>query len=148
MAVAPPSFIIMKKKILAIIPARSGSKGIPNKNIRIFAGKPLIWHAIDQARKSGLFDKIIVDTNDQTIADLAIKSGAEVPFLRPAHLATDTSKIADSIELLLHKLETRFDYKPDIFCLLQTTSPLREVDDIKICYKEIIKPTVKSLCTI
>jgi len=148
MAVAPPSFIIMKKKILAIIPARSGSKGIPNKNIRIFAGKPLIWHTIHQARESGLFDKIIVDTNDQTIADIAIKGGAEVPFLRPAHLATDTAKIADSIKLLLQRLDKEFDYKPDIFCLLQTTSPLREVDDIKMCYKEIIKPGVKLLCTI
>ena len=138
----------MKKKVLAIIPARSGSKGIPNKNIRTFFGKPLICHSINQARKSGLFDKIIVDTNDQTIADIAIKGGAEVPFLRPAHLATDTSKIADSIELLLNRLEKEFNYKPDIFCLLQTTSPLREVDDIKMCYKEIIKPEVRSLCTL
>ena len=138
----------MKKKNLAIIPARSGSKGIPNKNIRIFAGKPLIWHAIQQAHKSNLFDKVIVDTNDQAIADLAVKSGAEVPFLRPVHLATDTAKIADSIELLLNRLKKEFDYKPDTFCLLQTTSPLREVDDIKMCYREIIKPGVKSLCTI
>lgn len=138
----------MNKKILAIIPARSGSKGIPNKNIRKFAGKPLIWHAIHQARKSGLFDKIIVDTNNQEIADVAARGGAEVPFLRPAYLATDTSKITDSIEFLLHRMEREFDYKPKIFCLLQTTSPLREVDDIKICYKEIIKPQIKSLCTI
>ncbi|HEY4484412.1 MAG TPA: acylneuraminate cytidylyltransferase family protein [Candidatus Paceibacterota bacterium] len=138
----------MKKKNLAIIPARSGSKGIPNKNIRIFAGKPLIWHAIYQAHKSNLFDKVIVDTNDREIAEIAIKGGAEVPFLRPAHLATDTAKIADSVELLLHRLDKKFNYKPEIFCLLQTTSPLREVDDIKTCYKEIIKPNVKLLCTI
>lgn len=138
----------MKNKILAIIPARSGSKGIPGKNIRKFAGKPLIWHAIHQASKSGLFDKIIVDTNDQKIANIAIESGAEVPFLRPAHLARDKAKIADSVELLLNRMQKEFNYTPDIICLLQTTSPLREVDDIKICYKEIIKPQIKSLCTI
>lgn len=138
----------MNKKIIAIIPARSGSKGIPNKNIRVFADKPLIGHAIDQARRSSIFDKIIVDTDSQKIADIALKYGAEVPFLRPAHLAGDTAKIADSVELLLNRIRKEFDYTPDIICLLQTTSPLREIDDIKQCYKAIINPLVKSVCTI
>lgn len=138
----------MNKNILAIIPARSGSKGIPNKNIRIFNGKPLIYHTIQQARKSSIFDKIIVDTDSPKIADIALKSGAEVPFLRPAHLAGDTAKIADSVELLLHRMRKDFNYVPNIICLLQTTSPLREVNDIKQCYEEITNPNVKSVCTI
>jgi len=138
----------MNKKILAIIPARSGSKSIPGKNIWVFAGKPLICHTIEQARRSSIFDKVIVDTDSQKIADIALKYGAEAPFLRPAHLANDTAKIADSVEFLLGRLRKEFDYAPDIICLLQTTSPLREIDDVKQCHKVIINPRVKSVCTI
>ena len=74
---------------IAIIPARGGSKRIPRKNIKIFAGKPMISYAIEAARSSALFEKIIVSTDDQEIAEMAVKFGAEVPFMRPLELADD-----------------------------------------------------------
>jgi len=73
-----------KNSILAIIPARGGSKGLPNKNIRLLNGKPLIKHAIEAAYNSAIFDKVIVSTDSQDIADVARAAGAEIPFLRPA----------------------------------------------------------------
>ena len=78
------------KKILGLIPARGGSKGLPRKNIRPLHGKPLIAWTIGQARSSSVFDKIIVSTDDEEIATIAKEYGAEVPFMRPAELAGDT----------------------------------------------------------
>ncbi|OHB16216.1 MAG: hypothetical protein A2431_02290 [Candidatus Zambryskibacteria bacterium RIFOXYC1_FULL_39_10] len=136
------------KKSLAIIPARGGSQRIPNKNIKIFNGKPLIYYPIIQAIQSGIFDKIIVDTDSLEIAKVAIRYGAEVPFLRPEHLATSQAKIGDVIEFLLRKLKEEHKYQPHIITLLQTTSPLRELEDINACYELISKPKIKSVCTI
>src|SRR3989344_6893519 len=136
------------KKFLAVIPARGGSKRIPNKNVKLFNGKPLIYYPIIQAIQSGLFDKIVVDTDSPEIAKLAIRYGAEVPFLRPKHLATSQAKIGDAIEYLLKKLKKEHKYNPHIITLLQTTSPLRELGDINACYELISKPKIKSVCTI
>lgn len=138
----------MKRKILAIIPARGGSKRIPNKNIKIFNGKPLIYYAIEHAKQSGIFDKIVVDTDSPEIAKVAKKYGAEVPFLRPAHLATSEAKIGDVIEFLLKKLKVEHKYKPDIITLLQTTSPLRDVEDIHACGQIMSNTSAKSVCTL
>lgn len=140
----------MKKPIknLAIIPARGGSKGIPGKNIRIFHGKPLIVYTIEQARKTGLFDRIIVDTDDKKIATVARKYGAETPFLRPKKLASDKSSVIDAVLLLLKRLKEKENYTADIITLLQTTSPLREISDIKKCCKSMQDPQIKSVCTI
>lgn len=137
-----------KNKILAIIPARGGSKGIPGKNIKIFHGKPLIAYTIEQAKRAGLFDRIIVDTEDDKIAAVARKYGAEVPFLRPKELAGDKSSIDDVALLLLRRLKEKENYSPDILTLLQPTSPLREIDDIKRCWKLMRDPKIKSVCTI
>lgn len=115
----------MTEDVLAIIPARKGSKGIKDKNIRIFNGKPLIAWTIEQANQSGFVSKTIVSTDCAEIAKIATNYGAEVPFLRPAHMATDEAK---SIDLVLHALDS-----VDIFkwvVLLQPTSPLRKSDDI------------------
>ncbi len=138
----------MKRKILAIIPARAGSKRIPNKNFKSFNGKPLIYYPIKQAQESGVFDRIIVDTDSPVIAKIAKKYGAEVPFLRPEFLAQDKSKIADAIEFLIKKLKKEQNYSPDIIALLQTTSPLREAEDIKRCYKVMQNPKIESVCTV
>ncbi|MBI2670105.1 MAG: acylneuraminate cytidylyltransferase family protein [Candidatus Yanofskybacteria bacterium] len=140
----------MQKSIknLAIIPARGGSKGIPGKNIKIFHGKPLIAHAIEQARETGLFDRIVVDTEDEKIAAVARKYGAEVPFLRPKELAGDKSPVVDAVLLLLKRLKEEDGYEPDIITLLQTTSPLREISDIKKCWKRMLDSKVRSVCTI
>lgn len=125
-----------KSKILAYIPAREGSKRIPGKNIKKFAGKPLIAHAIEQALACQIADRVIVDTDSPAIAKIAKKHGAEVPFLRPAELAKDTSKVVDSIIYLLEKLKKNENYVPSHILLLQTTSPLREIEDIQKCWQE------------
>jgi N-acylneuraminate cytidylyltransferase/CMP-N,N'-diacetyllegionaminic acid synthase len=117
------------KKFLAIIPARGGSKGIKNKNIVELKGKPLISYTIEEAKKCGIFDKIIVSTDSPEIAKISEKYGAEVPFLRPKKLAIDT---ASTVDVILHALDyfkaesEHYDY----FVLLQPTSPLRKAEDI------------------
>jgi len=116
--------------MLAIIPARSGSKGLPGKNLKELNGKPLISYAIDQAKKSKLIDKIVVSTDDVDIANVAVNSGAECPFLRPAHLATDDSLVNDTFIYTLDKLKNDFDYDVSEFIVLQPTTPLRKVGDI------------------
>ncbi len=116
----------MKKKCLAIIPARGGSKGIPRKNVKDLGGKPLIAWTIEAALNADVFDRIIVSTDDEEIAAVAKKWGAEVPFMRPANLATDT---ASGLAPVLHALDTLPGY--DYVMLLQPTSPLRSVEDIR-----------------
>ena len=116
--------------MLAIIPARSGSKGLPGKNLKELNGKPLISYAIDQAKKSKLIDKIVVSTDDVDIANVAVNYGAECPFLRPAHLASDDSLVNDTFIYTLDKLKNDFDYDVSEFIVLQPTTPLRKVSDI------------------
>src|SRR3989344_6845134 len=125
----------LKPKILAYIPARGGSKRIPGKNIKKFAGKPLIAYTIEQALACKLADKIVVDTDSKEIAKIAKEHGAEVSFLRPAKLAQDKSMVIDSIIYMLDRLEKEQNYRPTHLLLLQTTSPLREIKDIKDCWK-------------
>ena len=91
----------MKERVVAIIPARGGSKRIPNKNIKMFAGRPLIVHSLDAAKKSMVFDRIIVSTDSSEIAEIAQKAGAEVPFMRPPELADDYTP---TIPVLKHAL--------------------------------------------
>ncbi len=117
-------------KILAIIPARGGSKGIKNKNIKKFAGKPLLSYAIKVAQSSKFINRIMVSTESEEIARVAKKYGAEVPFLRPMELAQDNSKVSDAIVHLLDNLRSNEGYEPDYIVLLQTTSPMREVNDV------------------
>ncbi len=138
-----------KKHILAVIPARGGSKGIKGKNIKRFCGKPLISYTITTAQQSKLFDHIIVSTDSAEIAKVAKKYGAEVPFLRPTKLAQDTSNIVDAIIHLLDFLASSNGYRPDILFLLQPTSPLREVHDLLDSYKLFQKnkaPALVSVC--
>ena len=116
-------------KILAIIPARGGSKGLPGKNIADLAGKPLIVWTIDAALKSQSIDRLIVSTDDQEIAKVAEKYGAEVPWMRSAELATDDSPVIMTVIDTLKRLEKE-GYFPDYVMLLQTTSPLRTAEDI------------------
>lgn len=137
-----------KNKILVIIPARAGSKRIPNKNIRNFLGKPLIAYTIEQARSCNFIDRIIVDTDSPKIAEIALKLGAEVPWLRPKSLATDKSKIIDSILYNLSKLEEKENYQPDYVMILQTTSPLREKEDIEYCWRMMKKTNANTILTV
>ncbi len=122
----------MSKTPLYIIPARGGSKGIPRKNIKDFAGKPLIHYSIEAARKLSDDRHIIVSTDDKEIADVARQTGLEVKYMRPESLATDT---AGSREVMIDAMNWAdrqgIDY--DMIVLLQPTSPLRTVEDIKKC---------------
>ncbi|KKS00012.1 MAG: hypothetical protein UU49_C0001G0012 [Candidatus Magasanikbacteria bacterium GW2011_GWC2_41_17] len=138
----------MVRKILAYIPARSGSKRIPNKNIRNFLGKPLIAYPIEHALKCSLIDRVIVDTESSRIAKIAKHCGAEVPWLRPAHLAQDASKVIDSIFYLLDRLAKEQDYRPTHIIILQTTSPLREIKDIWDCWKLMKKTAATTVLTV
>lgn len=117
---------------LFLIPARGGSKGIPGKNIKDFCGKPLICHSIEQARALADDNLICVSTDSEKIKNVAEDFGLHVPFLRPEELATDT---AGSREVMLHALDfyAQLGYNIDSLVLLQPTSPLRSVNDIKGC---------------
>lgn len=112
-------------RLLALIPARGGSKGVPRKNVRWIAGKPLIGWTIDAALAAGVFDRVVVSTEDPEIAEVARAGGAEVPFMRPAELSADDTP---GIAPVLHALEELLGF--DALVLLQPTSPLRSAADI------------------
>lgn len=115
------------KNILAVIPARGGSKGIPRKNIKKLGGKPLIAWTIECGKKSKYIDRMIVSTEDYEIAEIARMWGAEVPFMRPAELAKDnTPGVAPLVHAAKMLIKDAYDY----IVLLQVTSPFRDVSDI------------------
>ena len=115
---------------VAIIPARGGSKRIPKKNIKPFAGKPMIAHSIETALKSDLFDQVVVSTDSEEVAAVATKWGAEVPFMRPKDLANDT---AGTDEVFLHALEwlCKNGGNYDTACLLYATAPFIQIKFLK-----------------
>ena len=117
------------QKILAIIPARGGSKGIPRKNIRLLAGKPLIAYSIETALKSKYIDRVVVSTEDEEIAEISREWSAEV-IKRPKELARDDTPTTDVIIHVLDSLRKEEKYIPDVVALLQPTSPLRTNKDI------------------
>ena len=121
--------MIKGKSILAIIPARGGSKGIPRKNIRMLAGKPLIAWTIEEAKKSKYIDRLILSSEDDEIIKVAKEWGCEVPFIRPVELAKDDTP---GIETVLHAIKS-LNGEYDYIVLLQPTSPMRLVDDIDCC---------------
>lgn len=112
----------MGEKCIAIIPARGGSKRIPRKNIKDFFGKPLIAYSIEAALNSGLFEKVIVSTDDKEIADVAIKYGADVPFMRPKELSDDHTVTKDVIDHALSFLRVRGE-EYDYLCTIYATAP-------------------------
>ena len=120
-------------KSIAIIPARSGSKGVRDKNIRDLCGKPLMAYSIEAAIESGEFDEVMVSTDSERYAEIAGKSGASVPFLRSAKTAGDTASSWDTVEEVLAGYEA-IGKTFDSFCLLQPTSPMRTKEDIQGAY--------------
>lgn len=125
------------KRVLAIIPARKGSKGLPLKNVRPLAGKPLLAWPIAAARASTHVDRVIISTDDQGFADIAVAHGADAPFLRPAELASDT---APSIDFILHAVDTLAE-AGDVFdyvVLLEPTSPLTEGGDVDRALSQLV----------
>ena len=132
------------KKIIAIIPARGGSKGIPRKNIKILASKPLIAWTIEAAKNSKYLDRVIVSTEDEEIAEISKKYGAEV-VERPEELATDASPTGSVIEQVIAYLEQNESYNPDAIVLLQPTSPLRFAHHIGEAVKTFLEGGYDSL---
>lgn len=130
--------MIEKNKVLAIIPARGGSKGLPDKNIRHICGKPLIAWTIEKAKKSQYLDMILVTTDSPEIAFISRQLDAHVPFLRPAELATDQASTYDAIRHALGFLKENESKEFDYIVLLEPTSPLREDDDIDRMLEHLI----------
>jgi len=128
-------------EILAIIPARGGSKGVPNKNIRFLCGKPLIVYSIEHAKKIYSVNRTIVFTDDELIANLSKEYGAEVPVMEPKLLAQDNSPMLPAYQYLLGWLEKNEGYMPDIILSLQPTCPIRKIETTQ----EVVK-TIREAC--
>lgn len=137
----------MSNKILCTICARGGSKGVKNKNLRLLNGKPLIAHTIDQAKKSKLFDHIVVSSDSDEINKIAVEYGAEVIFKRPEELASDTSGKLDVIKHAFLMSEKHYGKSFDYNIDLDATSPLRDVDDIIKAYEQFISDNNDILIT-
>lgn len=124
--------------VLGIVGARSGSKGIPDKNITPLAGKPLMGWIIEAALDSKHVNRVIVSTDSPEYAAIARAHGAEVPFLRPEEFATDTSPERDYIQFVLQWLRENEGYEPDIVVRLVPTSPFQSADDIDQCVQKLL----------
>ena len=134
-------------KVLGIIPARGGSKGVPRKNIKLLAGKPLLAYTAESALRAKLLSKIVLSTEDAEIAEVGKSLGLEVPFLRPAELAVDT---APTLPVVLHAIDylEKIGEKFDAICLLQPTNPLRRAEDIDNCIKLLEKSGADSVISV
>ncbi len=137
-----------EKKIITIIPARGGSKGVPRKNIKPLNGKPLISYAIMAAKRSKYVDRVLVSTDDKEIAKISKKYGAEVPFLRPAELATDTAQTKPVLQHVITCLEREEGYKPDVVILIQPTSPSVLSGDIDTAVEKMFKTKTNSCVSV
>jgi N-acylneuraminate cytidylyltransferase len=132
-------------EILAIIPARGGSKGLPGKNIKNINGHPLISYSILAAQKVALINRIIVSTDDSQIAEISLKYGAEVPIMRPMEFASDFSTDFDVFYHMLSWLKENQNYKPDFVVQLRPTSPVRQVSHISDAINKLIVTSYDSL---
>ena len=135
------------RRFLALIPARGGSKGLKDKNIRQLNNKPLLAYTIEAAKESEIFDRIIVSTDSEKIAAVALKYGAEVPFMRPKELATDTASSMDVLIYTIELLQESND-KYDYVALLQPTSPLRTSQDIVGAVNLLIEKNANSVVSV
>jgi CMP-N,N'-diacetyllegionaminic acid synthase len=137
-----------KPYILGMINARGGSKGVPNKNIKYLGGKPLIGWSIDVARQVPEITRLIVSTEDEEIAQIAAEYGADIPFMRPAELASDTAVQLDTIIYNVERLEQEEGIIVDAVALLQPTQPFRTPDDVSGCIQTLLKTGADSAITI
>ena len=134
-------------RVLALIPARGGSKGIRKKNTVPLCGKPLLFYTVQAARESRYTDAVIVSTDDERIAGIARECGAEIPFVRPKEFAGDESKTIDAVIHAIHALrEQRRDY--DVLALLQPTSPLRTGRDIDGALEVFVESGRRSVASV
>lgn len=137
--------MINKKNIIAIIPARGGSIGIPKKNLVKLADKPLISHTIEHAKSSKYIDRIIVSTDNKEIAEVSEKEGAEV-IIRPKELSGGVVPTLPVLKHVIEKIEKEFEF--DIIILLQPTSPLRKVESIDLAIEKLDKKDCDSVISV
>ncbi len=135
-------------KILGVITARGGSKGIPGKNIKPMLGKPLIAYTIEAAKDSRVFDRLILSTDDPEIARVAREYGCEVPFMRPAELSDDKAGHLGVMRHAAEELQRLGGYKPDYIMILQPTSPLRQAFHIKKAAELILESGADSVLSV
>jgi N-acylneuraminate cytidylyltransferase len=133
------------KRVIAVIPARGGSKSVPGKNVQPLGGKPLLAWSIEVARQVSEIDRIIVSTDDAQIASVGRAHGAEV-YTRPPHLATDEALVIDALKDLLQTLQAEGE-KPEWVTLLEPTCPLRTADDVRDCLKLVGQGVYDSVAT-
>ena len=133
------------KRIVAVIPARAGSKAVKHKNVRVLGGRPLIRWTIDLAREMAEIDRVIVSTDGARIAEVARAGGAEV-YDRPPALATDTSLVADTLRDLIHRLRVEGE-TAEYMILLEPTSPFRAADDVRACIEQLARQPFDSVAT-
>lgn len=131
--------------MIAIIPARGGSKGLPGKNIKLLNKKPLIAYTIEAALNAENVSRVIVSTDDESIASVAKIYGAEIPFMRPAELASDTALSIDTYEYTIKRLEDEENISIPNFVVLQPTSPLRSCQDIDAAINLFLKKNAFSV---
>ena len=131
-----------------MITARGGSKGIPGKNLKPLAGKPLLAYTIDAARAAGVFDRLILSTDDEAIADYARSLGCDVPFMRPPDLARDETPHLPVMQHAVQWLADRQGYRPDAVVILQPTSPLRRAQDIRQAVEMLAQADADSVVSV
>lgn len=134
-------------KCLAIIPARGGSKRIPHKNIKPFLGRPIIAYSIEAALGTGLFEEVMVSTDDVEIAEIARQEGASVPFLRSTENANDYATLADVLVEVVNAYKWR-GYEFDLICCLLPTAPLISSEDVRSAYDQLVMSTFDSICPV
>ena len=132
---------------VAVIPARAGSMRIPNKNIKLFAGRPVIAYSIEAAQCAGIFDRILVSTDSETIARIAMQCGAEVPFLRPAELADDHTPTAPVVAHTLHWL-TASGSPAEYVCCIYATAPFVRPEYVIEGYRLLTEHKVSSVFSV
>lgn len=139
--------MIGNHKILALIPARSGSKGLPGKNILPFCGKPLLAWSIESAKKSKYIDEIILSTDSQEYAQIGLAYGATVPFIRPTDLASDTTSSIEVIAHAINEVDSQLD-QFSILVMLEPTSPLREEGSIDKAIEDLVSSDALSIVAV
>jgi CMP-N,N'-diacetyllegionaminic acid synthase len=137
-----------RPEVLAIIPARGGSKGIPGKNLRLLAGRPLLAYSCEAATTSRYVTRTVVSTDDAGIASVAVSLGVHVPFLRPAALAGDETPMLDVLQHVVTELRRREGYEADVLVLLQPTSPLRTSVHIDAAVDGLIAGTADAFVSV
>lgn len=138
----------IKLKIAAFIGARSGSKGVPHKNIRYLCGKPLVSWVIGAARRSKYVNRVFVCTDSEDYAKIARSFGAEVPYLQPSEVSHDTATDFEYVSYALKWLKENEGYKPDLVVRLMPTVPLQQSEDVDSCIEELLKNPKADSCVV